>query len=240
MLDSSSSRETEVSREDTLTDDDIQQLLLQAETRLRSSESSTSNTSNSALVTDGDNNVNFPQIPKIPSSQGLQSYIHQKDDVATVDRSRVIDPSQKKLSDKLWSVEALTSTRSKAKEKQTAGADWFDLPKTKLTPELKRDLQLLRMRSVLDPKRHYKKETGKAKPPEFSQVGTVIEGPTEFFSARIPKRDRKSTFVEEAMALERESGKFKARYNAIQVAKASGKKAYYKALRAKRRRRGTT
>lgn len=95
------------------------------------------------------------------------------------------------------------------------------------------------MRTVLDPKRHYKKEDSKAKPPEFSHVGTVIEGPTEFFSARIAKRDRKSTFVEEAIALERESGQFKRRYNAIQAAKTSGKKAYYKGLRAKRRRKGT-
>lgn len=122
-------------------------------------------------------------------------------------------------------------------DKQTAGSDWFDLPKTQLTPELKRDLQLLQMRSVLDPKRHYKKESGKAKPPEFSQVGTVIQGPTEFFSARIAKKDRKSTFVEETLALEQDSGRFRAKYMDIQASKTSGKKAYYKNLRAKRSRR---
>jgi hypothetical protein len=92
------------------------------------------------------------------------------------------------------------------------------------------------MRTVLDPKRHYKKEDAKAKPPEFSQVGTVIEGSTEFFKARIAKKDRKNTFVEEAIALERESGKFRARYNAIQVAKTSGKRSYYKRLQGNRRR----
>lgn len=132
MLDSSSSRET-VSQEDTLTDDDIQQLLLQAEARLRSSESSTSNTSSLAPLEDKNNAACGPyaflifahwllmsrwhepqRIPKIPSSQGLQAYIHQKDDVATVDNTRVIDTSQKKLSDKPWSVESLTS-RSKVK-----------------------------------------------------------------------------------------------------------------------------
>jgi len=126
---------------------------------------------------------------------------------------------------------------STAQDKQTAGSNWFDLPKTELTPELKRDLQLLRMRPVLDPKRHYKKENGKAKPPEFSQVGTVIQGPTEFFSARIAKKDRKSTFVEETMAIEQDSGRFKAKYMEIQASKASGRKAYYKNLRAKRSRR---
>lgn len=122
------------------------------------------------------------------------------------------------------------------KAKPTAGDDWFNLPKTEMTPELKRDLQLLRMRSVLDPKRHYKKEGGKANPPEFSQVGTIVEGPTEFFSARIAKKDRKRTFVEEAMALERETRRFESRYNDIQATKRSGKKAFYKNLRSKRSR----
>lgn len=122
------------------------------------------------------------------------------------------------------------------KDKITAGSDWFDLPKTELTAEFRRDLQLLRMRSVLDPKRHYKKENGKAEPPEFSQVGTIIEGPTEFFSARITKKDRKRTFVEEALAVERETKRFEAKYNDIQTSKRSGKKSFYRSLKAKRSR----
>ena len=109
------------------------------------------------------------------------------------------------------------------------------MPKTDLTPQLKRDFQLLQMRSVLDPHRHYKKQ-GKGKIPTFSQVGTVIEGPTEFYSARINKRDRKQNFVEEALAGERENGRFKRKYNEIQEAKTSGKKAYYKKLKEARKR----
>lgn len=122
-------------------------------------------------------------------------------------------------------------------DKATAGPDWFNLPKTELTPELKRDLQLIRMRSVLDPKRHYKKENGKAKIPEFSQVGTIIQGPTEFFSGRIAKKDRKKNFVEEALALERENRRFESKYRDIQATKTSGKKAFYKDLQAKRNRK---
>lgn len=119
-------------------------------------------------------------------------------------------------------------------DKPTAGSNWYDLPKTELTPELKRDLQLLRMRSILDTKRHYKKENSKAQPPKYSQVGTIIEGPTEFFSGRIAKRDRKRTFVEEALVLEKENKRFETRYNDVQGKKRSGKKAFYKNLRAKR------
>ena len=59
---------------------------------------------------------------------------------------------------------------------------WFGLPRTDLNPETKRDFQLLKMRGVLDPKRFYKKDSGKAAAPEYSQIGTVIEGPTEFYS----------------------------------------------------------
>ena len=64
------------------------------------------------------------------------------------------------------------------------------------------------MRSVLDPKRHYKKENGKAQPPKYSQVGTIIEGRTEFFSGRIAKKDRKKTFVEEVLDQERHNKRF--------------------------------
>lgn len=92
------------------------------------------------------------------------------------------------------------------------------------------------MRGVLDPKRHYKKESGKTKAPEFSQVGTIVEGPTEFFSGRISKRDRKRTLVEEILAAEAETGRFKNKYNEVQAAKSSGKKAFYKELKAKRRK----
>jgi hypothetical protein len=97
---------------------------------------------------------------------------------------------------------------------------------------------MLRMRSVLDPKRHYKKENGKFKVPTYSQVGTIIEGPTEFFSGRIAKKDRKKTFVEEAMVQERETRRFESKYRDIQAAKQSGKKSYYNKLRAKRNTRG--
>lgn len=91
------------------------------------------------------------------------------------------------------------------------------------------------MRDVLDPKRHYKKEGGKPHIPEFSQVGTIIEGPTEYFSARLSNKDRKRTLVEEVLAGEVTTGRFKSKYNEIQAAKTSGKKAHYKKLKAMRK-----
>ncbi|KAI4747683.1 hypothetical protein E4T44_15061 [Aureobasidium sp. EXF-8845] len=108
------------------------------------------------------------------------------------------------------------------------------MPRTDLTPELKRDLQLLKMRNVLDPHRHYKKENGKMRPPEYSHIGTIVEGPTEYFSGRLNNKDRKKTFVEEVLSSEKDLGRFKRKYGDIQTSKTSGKKAYYKDLQSKR------
>ena len=106
-----------------------------------------------------------------------------------------------------------------------------------MTPQLKRDLQLLSMRSVLDPHRHFKKDGKGGKVPTFSQLGTVIEGPTDWYSSRINKKDRAKNFVEETMAVEKDSGRYKRKYEDIQATKTSGKKAHYKQLLAKRAKR---
>jgi hypothetical protein len=108
------------------------------------------------------------------------------------------------------------------------------MPKTDLTPELRRDLQLLKMRNVLDPKRHYKKDNSKNDVPAFSQVGTIIEGATEFYSSRLNKKERKQTILEEVIAQEKDSGRFQRKYEDINKSKASGKKAHYKSMQVKR------
>jgi hypothetical protein len=108
------------------------------------------------------------------------------------------------------------------------------MPKTELTPELRRDLQLLKMRTVLDPKRHYKKDNSKNDIPAFSHVGTVIEGATEFYSSRLNKKDRKQTILEEVISQEQDSGRFQRKYEDINRSKASGKKAFHKSVKAKR------
>ena len=90
------------------------------------------------------------------------------------------------------------------------------------------------MRSVIDPKRHYKKESNKVLAPEFSQVGTIVESPTEYYSSRLLNRDRKNTFVDQILAAEKSTGRFTSKYNDVQITKTSGKKAYYKKLMKKR------
>ncbi|KAF9677966.1 hypothetical protein SADUNF_Sadunf08G0162900 [Salix dunnii] len=105
--------------------------------------------------------------------------------------------------------------------KDTLGKDWFDMPAPTITPELKRDLQLLKvpfsmlmyfvvlrkfsyhdvLRSAIDPKRHYKRGDPKSKDlPKYFQVGTVVESATDFYSGRLTKKERKATIADELLS----------------------------------------
>ncbi|KAI9308052.1 Fcf2 pre-rRNA processing-domain-containing protein [Cunninghamella echinulata] len=127
----------------------------------------------------------------------------------------------------------LSRKERQLEREKTAGKGWFDMPRTEITPELKRDLEILKMRHILDRKRHYKK-MGKNSDPKYFQVGTVIEGATEFFSARINKKDRKRTFVDEILSNDEQKDYYRNKYLTSQTAKSSGGKKHYKKLKAKR------
>jgi len=216
--------------EEELSEEQLKQLLKDAEQRLRNKgkqqiQISTASPTESSL-------------PQITTAKPIVSYIKSTKTGPQVDRSHLVTEKDRKLANGIRVVEDPITIKKRAEEekKATAGADWYNMPKTNLTPELKRDLQLLRMRDVLDPKRHYKKDNKKQQVPEFSQVGTIIEGPTEYFSSRLMNKDRKRTLVEEVLAGEKASGRFKSKYNEIQDAKTSGKKAHYKKLRDTRKK----
>lgn len=90
---------------------------------------------------------------------------------------------------------------AKMQIKDTTGKFWFDMPAPTMTPELKKDLQLLKLRSVIDPKRHYKKGDTKSKSlPKYFQVGTVVESASDFFTGRLTKKERKATLADELLS----------------------------------------
>nr|XP_048329314.1 rRNA-processing protein fcf2-like [Ziziphus jujuba var. spinosa]XP_048329315.1 rRNA-processing protein fcf2-like [Ziziphus jujuba var. spinosa] len=93
--------------------------------------------------------------------------------------------------------------------KDTAGNSWFDMPAPTITPELQKDLQLLKLRNVMDPKRHYKKGDSKSTTKYF-QIGTVIESPLEFYSNRLTKKERKATLADELLS-DRTLGEYRKR-----------------------------
>lgn len=124
--------------------------------------------------------------------------------------------------------------KQKRKEKgETAGPGWFNLPKTEITEELKKDFQIIKMRNVLDPKRYYKKASKKM--PTYFQVGRVVENATEFYSSRIPKKERKRTMVDELLEDADFRRKNKKKYLEIQKKKESGGKKYFKKMKNKKK-----
>ncbi|KAL9610654.1 MAG: hypothetical protein Q9167_004663 [Letrouitia subvulpina] len=203
-----------------LTDEQIDALLKEAEQRLTAAASSFSPPAVHSLT---------PFKPKHPAFS--RPYIRTINQIAHVDSSRMVDKKQREVSAR--SIAPKTAAK-KREPKPDAGPQWFHMPTT--DPSLKRDIQLLKLRGVIDPKRHYKQEPKKSSLPRFAQQGTVIEGPTDYFSARIPNKERRTTFVEEVLAQEQETGYFKKKYGEIQEKRTSGKKGYYNALKRKRAR----
>ena len=89
--------------------------------------------------------------------------------------------------------------RARAAKKETAGKGWFDLPATELTADVRRDIRLLRMRNVLDPKRHYRANDNN-KAPKYFSMGTIVAGAADKQSDRLSRRERKATIADELVA----------------------------------------
>ena len=63
----------------------------------------------------------------------------------------------------------------KQKAKETAGKGWYNLPKTEMTDEVKRDIQIIKMRSVLDPKRFYKRGDKRISKYDFLPLTCILK-----------------------------------------------------------------
>lgn len=130
----------------------------------------------------------------------------------------------------------IVSKRKLQKERReerakTKGKKWFGMPATEITEEVKRDLEILQMRSILDPKHFYKKNDTKVLPKYF-QVGKVMDSPLDFYNNRLTKKERKKTLVDELLA-DAEFQKYnKRKYKEIIEEK---QKTHYKAWRQAKR-----
>ncbi|KAH8365212.1 hypothetical protein KR084_006010 [Drosophila pseudotakahashii] len=71
---------------------------------------------------------------------------------------------------------------------RTKGKGWFDLPATEVTEEMRNELKIIQMRSVLNPKQFYKKNDLKYVPKYF-QIGTVQHSALDHYKE---KKSRKS------------------------------------------------
>ena len=128
---------------------------------------------------------------------------------------------------KLFESEYTKKLVRKKKQEETAGKGWYNLPKTEITEDIKRDLQLIKMRNVLNRKQHYKRnDTNKM--PKYFQIGTIVEGAHEFYSARVTKKKRKVTMVDELLDDAEFRRRNKKKCLEIQKKQMSGGKAFYK------------
>ncbi|CAM9206603.1 unnamed protein product [Ascophyllum nodosum] len=128
---------------------------------------------------------------------------------------------------------AMSLEKTKTPKDETAGKGWFHMEQAEMTPELKRDLDVIRMRNFVDPKRFYKSSDKASK---FMQVGTVKESAAEFFSSRLTKKERKKTLVDELLVADETFRAYaKNQYKSIQTKKKAGGKAQYKDLMRKRK-----
>ncbi|KAF9084998.1 hypothetical protein BGX29_007261 [Mortierella sp. GBA35] len=228
QLDSDSESESESEDDD---DEDLDALLVKAQASLK----------RKAMFDEKDTEPKF-NFPKLQTGLKDKSmYIKQENGRAKVDVATVIvvDKGNKSAANKsaletcevnMNSDKVHVSKRQKQEEREkTTGKKWFDMPQQVLTPELKRDLQILKLRNVLDPKRFYKREDkSKARFPKYFQVGTIIEGNTEFYSSRLSKKERATTITGEVMKDIAGRDYYKRKFDEIQVAKQSGGKKFYK------------
>ncbi|KXX78655.1 rRNA-processing protein fcf2 [Madurella mycetomatis] len=194
-----------------LSDADIDRLLAEAESRLAGNGGS-----GAVAVLPGKAPV-AATAPLAPAAGEQTAVPENKSEKLSV---RVPQPAQKKKG-----------------PKDNLGSDWFNMPRTNLTPELKRDLQILRMRDVVAMgKQFFKKDSRKNFIPEYCQVGTIVAGATDGVNGRLTRKEKKRTIVEEVLSGEN-LAKFKNKYHDIQEQKMSGRKGYYKKLVAGRRKR---
>jgi hypothetical protein len=117
---------------------------------------------------------------------------------------------------------------------QDAGARWFHMKQPEMTAAVKRDLQVIKQRAALDPKRHYKKD--KWQVPKYFEMGTIVEGSAEFYSARMKRRERGNTLVEEVLHDEESKKYFRRKYSEIQALRTSGRRGHYKKVKEMRRK----
>ncbi|XP_068628878.1 deoxynucleotidyltransferase terminal-interacting protein 2 [Battus philenor] len=92
----------------------------------------------------------------------------------------------------------LRALRKKEREK-TKGPGWFNMKAPEINEELKTDLEVLKMRSVMDPKHFYKKNDMEVLPKYF-QVGRIEDSALDHVNERLTRRERKRTMVEELLA----------------------------------------
>ncbi|KAJ7857733.1 Fcf2 pre-rRNA processing-domain-containing protein [Mycena olivaceomarginata] len=127
-----------------------------------------------------------------------------------IDSSSLRDPevelAEKASSSYVVPAPPIPPARTDEQERKAAGPDWFDLPAPAEAdlPRLYREVEALRLRNQLDPKRFYRKDEGEGKGikglPKHFAIGTIITSTTPFGTPsadNLTRSQRKRTLVDE-------------------------------------------
>ncbi|GAA5977042.1 hypothetical protein JCM21900_004197 [Sporobolomyces salmonicolor] len=98
------------------------------------------------------------------------------------------------------------------------------MPATPMTPELKRELDALRLRNALDPKRFFRGGAKKERVGEFFQVGHIIPSTTRATTLATPAVAAKRSFVEELLEDEQAKAYAKKKTKEVLAKGMSGRK----------------
>ncbi|XP_041862384.1 deoxynucleotidyltransferase terminal-interacting protein 2 [Melanotaenia boesemani] len=144
--------------------------------------------------------ISFDGSKSKPDSSSLQKLKEKKIQDEVMKKSVIGPDFEKKDAVPPYSdsKQAIKLKRRAEREKST-GDGWFNMKAPEMSQELKGDLQALKMRGSVDPKRFYKKNDRDGFPKYF-QFGKVVDSPVDFYHSRIPKKERKRTMVEELLA----------------------------------------
>ncbi|KAJ2161730.1 rrna-processing protein fcf2 [Coemansia sp. RSA 552] len=156
------------------------------------------------------------------------SKIHDADSGTAARKSTVSGELEAKMMQTDPTVKRKSPKEAAKEREQTAGKSWFGMKAPVMTDELKNDLRVLQLRNVLDPKRFYKKSAMTKEVPKYFEVGTIVEGPTEFYSSRMTRKQRRSNLVDELLADKKARDYFKSKVSEIHAHNASGGRHWYK------------
>ncbi|XP_015911902.1 deoxynucleotidyltransferase terminal-interacting protein 2 isoform X2 [Parasteatoda tepidariorum] len=142
----------------------------------------------------------YPERENLHDQVQKHKELMQKSVEENAEKSIVLQPGFEKLEEvPVFQLKHKRRKEGLKERDKTKGFSWFNMPAPEMTDEKKNDLLVIQMRQALDPKQFYKRSAVKGNPKYF-QVGTFVESPVEFYSSRIPKKQRKQTLVEELLA----------------------------------------
>ncbi|XP_069555101.1 deoxynucleotidyltransferase terminal-interacting protein 2 [Brachyistius frenatus] len=165
--------------------------------------------------------ISFDGSKSKPVSDSLQKLKEKKMQDEVMKKSVITPDFEKKDAVPPYSEsKRAVKLKHRAEREKSTGDGWFNMKAPEMCQELKGDLQVLKMRGSMDPKRFYKKNDREGFPKYF-QVGTVVDSAVDFYHSRVPKKQRKRTMVEELLADAEFRHNNKKRYQQIVTEKAA-------------------